>query len=126
MNHAQDAYPEECCGFLLGFKAEERRIQSAVSVPNTNQLSRSSRYSIDPLDLVKVDEAAERVNLDLLGIYHSHPDASAIPSQIDREYAWPRYTYLIVALENKIVREVKAWQLADDRSMFQSENLNII
>jgi len=126
VNHAQATYPEECCGFLLGINSEEKRVHSAISVPNINQKSRSNRYNIDPLELVRADEAALRANLDLIGIYHSHPDAPPEPSKIDREYAWPNYTYIIVSLENRVTKEVRAWQLNDDKSTFQSEDLRII
>jgi proteasome lid subunit RPN8/RPN11 len=126
IDHAQSAYPEECCGFLLGINAEEKWVRRAVSVPNTHQQSRSNRYSIDPVEIVRADEAAQRANLDLLGVYHSHPDAPPQPSQIDREYAWPRYTYVIVSIENRVTKQVRAWQLIDDTSTFQSEDLRVI
>jgi proteasome lid subunit RPN8/RPN11 len=102
IDHAQSTYPEECCGFLIGISAEEKWVRRAVSVPNTHHQSRSNRYIIDPVEIVRADEAAQRANLDLLGVYHSHPDAPPQPSQIDREYAWPRYTYVIVSIENRV------------------------
>jgi proteasome lid subunit RPN8/RPN11 len=126
LDHAQFTYPEECCGFLLGIIAEQKWVHRAVSVPNTHKQSRSNRYSVDPVEIVRADEAAQRSNLDLLGVYHSHPDAPPHPSQIDQEYAWPRYTYLIVSVEKRVTKQVRAWQLIDDTSNFQSEGLRVI
>jgi proteasome lid subunit RPN8/RPN11 len=91
MNHARSTYPEEYCGFLLGKDSDPRIIVRALSAQNRG--SRKNRFNIDPMELVRADEEARRANLDLLGIYHSHPDASPQPSQVDLENAWPWYTY---------------------------------
>ena len=93
---------------------------------NSIHESQTNRYSIDPVEIVRADEAAQRESLDLLGIYHSHPDATTQPSQIDRQFAWPAYTYLIVSVENRVVKEVGAWQLSKDECAFRSEDLNIV
>ena len=123
MNHAQSAYAEECCG--IGISSTEKWVHRAISVPNSNQQTRSNRYNIDPLEIVRADETAQRASLDVLGIYHSHPDAPPQPSQIDRQYAWPMYTYLIISVEKRVVKEVRAWQLFKDDSAFRSEDLRI-
>ena len=125
-NHAQSAYPEECCGFLIGTAIMGKWVRRVLPVPNSIHESRTNRYSIDPVEIVRAYEAAQRESLDLLGIYHSHPDAPTQPSQIDRQFAWPTYTYLIVSVENGVVKEVGAWQLSKDECAFRSEDLNIV
>jgi proteasome lid subunit RPN8/RPN11 len=82
MNHARSAYPDECCGFLLGRGSCERRIHRALSALNTSKGARAKRFKIDPMELIRADEEANRSTLDLVGVYHSHPDAPAQPSSL--------------------------------------------
>jgi len=125
MNHARSTYPEECCGFLLGTDSNSRIIGRALSAQNTNQGSRKNRFNIDPMELVRADEEARRANIDLIGIYHSHPDAPPQPSQVDLENAWPWYTYLVVSVQNGEPKGVAAWTLSGDRSTFHLEDMRI-
>jgi proteasome lid subunit RPN8/RPN11 len=123
INHAEKAYPEECCGFLLGVNTDERRILRALLVPNANKLDRGRRYNIDPIEIIRADEIAQKSNLEVIGVYHSHPGAPPRPSQVDLENAWPWYTYLVVAVENGHENGVGAWKLSEDRSTFQPVKL---
>lgn len=125
MNHARSAYPEECCGFLLGMDSDGRRIRRTLSAPNTNQGSRGSRFNIDPMELVRADEETRRASLNLIGIYHSHPDTPAQPSKIDLENAWPGYTYLVVSVQNGEPKNFAAWQLSEDRSAFHLDDMRV-
>lgn len=125
MSHARSTYPEECCGFLLGLDSGVRSVERIVSVQNVNQESRRNRYNIDPKDLIRADEEARRSNMSLIGIYHSHPDAPAQPSQFDLEHAWPWYTYLLLSVQNGHPKDVAAWNLSEDRSAFQLDDLKV-
>ncbi len=126
MNHARSTYPEECCGFLLGVDGEVRRIQRALPAQNANQDSRKNRYNIDPMELVRADEEARRSSLNLVGIYHSHPDAPAQPSQFDLEHAWPWYSYLVLSVQNGEPKDVSVWFLSQDRSTFHLDDLRVM
>ncbi len=126
MNHARSAYPEECCGFLLGSDSDVRHIHRAVPIKNLNQNSPRTRYNIDPLELVKADEEARRLNMNVVGIYHSHPDSAAQPSRFDLEHAWPWYTYLVLSVTNGEPGDVAAWFLSEDRSSFHQDDLRVI
>jgi len=125
MNHARSTYPEECCGLLLGTNSDPRIIERVLSAQNTNRGSRKNRFNIDPMELVRADEEAHRAGVDLIGIYHSHPDAPAQPSQVDLENAWPRYTYLVVSVQNGEPKDIAAWVLSDDRSTFHVEDMRV-
>jgi proteasome lid subunit RPN8/RPN11 len=125
MSHAKSTYPEECCGFLLGLDSRVRSVERIVSVQNVNQDSRRNRYNIDPKDLIRADEEARRSNMSLIGIYHSHPDAPAQPSQFDLEHAWPWYTYLLLSVENGQPKDIAAWNLSEDRSAFHLDDLKV-
>lgn len=125
MSHAKSTYPEECCGFLLGLDSVVRTVERIVSVQNVNQDSRRNRYNIDPKDLIRADEEARRSNMSLIGIYHSHPDAPAQPSQFDLEHAWPWYTYLLLSVQNGQPKDIAAWNLSEDRSAFHLDDLKV-
>ena len=118
--HGAETYPEECCGGLLG----ERRngsvlVKRAEPVPNRGTELRQRRYTIDPLDYLRLERLAGEAGLSVVGIYHSHPDHPAVPSEFDREHAWPYFHYLIVAVEAGRAREFACWVLSEDRKSFE-------
>jgi proteasome lid subunit RPN8/RPN11 len=126
MNHGRSAYPDECCGLLLGTNSDIRRVHRVLSVQNANRDSRRNRYNIDPKDLMRADEEARRLHLYIVGIYHSHPDASAQPSQFDLEHAWPYYSYLVLSVQNGEPKDLTAWYLSEDRSTFHLDDMKVI
>ena len=123
-NHGREAYPDECCGALLG-----QRQNGAVSVtrierlPNAREGDRRRRYVIAPDDYVRVEESADRDGLSLVGFYHSHPDHPAVPSEYDREHALPFFHYLVLAVAGGQPGEAAAWILEEDRNVFIKEEL---
>jgi proteasome lid subunit RPN8/RPN11 len=134
--HAEDAYPEECCGLLLGTWNVEHDQRSVHAVlPKTNQwtievssftetdseidsasstVSKHSRYWIDPKDLMEAQRYGRDRGWVILGVYHSHPDAPAVPSERDRQLAWMEYSYPIVSVVDGDVAAVKSWRLGDE------------
>ena len=125
--HGAETYPHECCGALLGSDGDGTR-EIAEIVPLTNQRNDSprNRFSITPEDVRDADAAARKAGLDLIGWYHSHPDAPARPSEFDREHAWPWYSYIIVSIEKAEPRTMNCWRLVDDRSRYDAEPIEII
>ena len=118
--HGAETYPEECCGGLLG----ERRngdvlVRGIASVPNRGSERRERRYTIDPKDYLGLEKRAADAGLSVVGIYHSHPDHPAVPSEFDREHAWPYFHYLIVAVEKGRAGHVACWVLREDRGSFE-------
>jgi proteasome lid subunit RPN8/RPN11 len=124
--HATRDYPHECCGFLVG-KADGEAVIVSRTVPaqNTRDDSPRNRFEIDPGELVKVDRAARADGLGVVGFYHSHPDAPAVPSNFDREHAWPGYCYIIVSVVAGQPQELYNWLLRDDRSGFDQDPIVI-
>ena len=56
------------------------------------------RYLIDPRDHFAAIRTARAGGLDVVGAYHSHPDSSPVPSQIDlREADDPQFLHIIVS-----------------------------
>lgn len=112
------AYPEEACGGLLGRSdAATVEVVAAEPVDNTGR-DRRRRYLIGPQDVVALERRAAALDLQLVGYYHSHPDAPARPSEFDRSHAWPWYVYLIVAVSNGRTDDFEAWELSEDRERF--------
>lgn len=95
--HAEQAYPAECCGVLLGRPAPEGwRVAEAVRTTNASADSARDRYSIAPAELVKIEMDARHRGLDIAGFYHSHPDHPAQWSRTDlAEAHWFGCSYVI-------------------------------
>jgi proteasome lid subunit RPN8/RPN11 len=135
--HAENAYPEECCGILLG--KIHRLARTVVEViPTINAWdktelvvdreivkTKNSRYTIASQDILQSQKRAREIHLDIIGFFHSHPDYPAIPSTCDRDRAWEVYAYPIVSVINGKVSDLKSWVLDSER-IFQEEEIQII
>jgi len=124
--HGEDTYPEECCGFLLGTADEDNQATALHQVPNRQEDRRTHRYTITPADYRNADEAARAKGLDIVGMYHSHPDHPAQPSATDlAEATFPGYTYIVVSVTSGTATDLTAWTLAPDRSAFLKESITV-
>ena len=125
--HGEETYPEECCGFLIGrLHADGNEAVYARRAVNRNENRREDRYIIAPGEYLEADLAARRENMDIVGIYHSHPDCPTVPSRTDVELAtFPGYAYVIVSVENGKATNLSAWALAEDRSRFMPEEIDV-
>jgi proteasome lid subunit RPN8/RPN11 len=123
--HGESEYPFECCGFLIGQTLDNlKSVFSTLPVENSREIeNRHNRYLIPPQNYMEAERLARAQNLDIIGFYHSHPDAEARPSQFDLDHSWPVYSYLIVSVINGKASKVTSWQLKEDRSAFFSEKL---
>lgn len=124
--HGAEAYPKECCGALLGRDIEgTREVRALYPLINRREDSPRNRFTITAEDVLRAQAAAREKLLDVIGWYHSHPDHPARPSEYDREHAWPWYSYVIVSVAEREPREMTSWRLADDRSIFSVEEIEI-
>ena len=122
--HAAQSYPYECCGALLGAEnGDGRTVQDLVMLDNQRDDSPRNRFLVRPEDVLRVEKAARERSLDVLGWYHSHPDAPARPSEFDRQHAWPWYSYVIVSVEAGEPRRMSSWRLTDNRERFDAEEI---
>ena len=120
--HGARDYPHECCGFLVGRAAGDAvKVARVVAAANTREDSPRNRFEIDPGELVRTDRAARAEGLGVMGFYHSHPDALAVPSEFDREHAWPGYCYVIVSVRQGVPLEMRNWLLREDQSGFDED-----
>jgi proteasome lid subunit RPN8/RPN11 len=120
--HGAETYPHECCGALLGRDDENsREVLDLLPLANRRNDSPHNRFEVTPDDVRLAEKTARARQLELLGWYHSHPNAPARPSEFDREHAWPWYSYIILSVERGEPREMTSWRLEDDRSAYDSE-----
>jgi proteasome lid subunit RPN8/RPN11 len=136
--HAETTYPEECCGILIGQIQGDTKtlievlptenswgnetIDNFQTIERSNKTSKRNRFSIAPRVMFEVQKETRSRNLDIIGIFHSHPDNPARPSEFDRAIAWQSYSYIIVSVQNGKTSDLKSWML-DDHHKFQPEEI---
>ena len=124
--NGETAYPEEGAGFLLGVDGEVRRILSLMALPNARESeARHNRYILTPRDYLDGEEQADRLKLILLGVFHSHPDHPGQPSDYDRDWAQPFFSYIITSVNAGRADSSRSWRLLEDRSAFVEEPVRI-
>lgn len=123
--HAERDYPYECGGMLIGrFEGAEKTVTETFSLKNEREdEARHNRVLILPKDVMRAERYARENNLDVVGYYHSHPDAPAVPSQYDLDHALPVWSYLIASVLKGTVADVRSWQMENDRSKFNEEEI---
>jgi proteasome lid subunit RPN8/RPN11 len=120
---AEQAYPQECCGIMLGsVKNDLRTVMRLVPAQNERSDSPANRYLISPEVIHRLEQEIRGTRTKIVGFFHSHPDVPARPSAYDQEHAWPWFSYLIVAVREGKAQEVLTWRLKDDRSVFLPED----
>lgn len=111
-------YPREACGILFGRLNEPKRIVEGYR-PTTNRWpERGDRYLIDPEALRRALRTEEAGGPRVLGFYHSHPDASPVPSETDRELAWSWYYYVIIPVAQGTPGVARVWELDPEAGRF--------
>jgi len=125
--HLQAAYPNEGAGILIGNGNGDGKTVQAIK-PFVNKFESGEqyhRYLITARDMLDGETEAERLGLDVIGVFHSHPDHPAQASEYDREYALPWYSYLIVSVQKGRAADARSWVLTDDRTKFNEEKVEI-
>jgi desampylase len=112
--HAAAAAPAECCGALIGV-AHGTSVQIRCQIPVENGSAAPDEYHIGAETVLRLERQAECAGVQVVGFYHSHPAAGAVPSAMDLDLACPGYIHLIVDASTGAIR---AWRLRTDRSGF--------
>lgn len=125
--HARHSYPEECCGFLFGSsESDVKNVKDLHELTNSSGENRSRRYVIGPEEYRNAEQWAEGIGMEVLGLYHSHPDHPSRPSQFDVDHALPWWSYIIISVERGIPSVISSWVLNDDRSGFGEEKITLV
>ena len=118
-------FPDECCGFLFG--KEENNIRTIIKiqvVDNAKEGDKRRRFIISAKDYLKAELFADENNLQLIGVYHSHPNHPAIPSEHDRVAAQPYFSYIILSVMNNEFDHIRSWRL-NEQQQFEEEKILI-
>ena len=99
--HAERIYPNECCGAMLGrIEGGAKLVTEAVPMENAYAGEQGERYELRPEDLLDSDRKARARGLDLIGIFHSHPDCDAYFSKTDLKNSCPWYSFVVLSIQN--------------------------
>ncbi len=118
----EEGYPLETCGLLIGGQnTEQIEITAVRQARNLNTQRARDRYELDPVDLLAAESDARENDLEIVGIWHSHPDHPAKPSETDRQAAWEGWSYMILSVSKQGVDDVRSWRLSSDKQFIEEE-----
>ena len=121
--HVEEAYPEEGAGFLIG---DNGAVKEILALSNAREdAARHNRFLITPEDYLKAELKADSLGLSLIGVFHSHPDCPNVPSEYDREWAQPFFSYIITRVDEGKVVSHRSWRLVEDRTTYAEEEIEI-
>ena len=127
---AKDAYPEECCGAMLGKVSTDGKVVSEIIMlenewDGSDGFTKHRRFQITPKDYMLLEKKARAEKLDLIGFYHTHPDHPAIPSETDLSYAWPVFSYVILSVQSGTPQDIHSYILNEESKKFDEESILI-
>lgn len=125
--HLESTYPEEGAGFLLGTaNGTSRQVTAILPIENAREdAARHNRFLLTPRDMARAEDDADARGLSILGIFHSHPDCPNVPSDFDREWALPWYSYTISRVDKGKAVSIRSWRLEDDRAAYFEEEIQV-
>ena len=110
VSHARQTYPNECCGAMLGsIDATGKTVRAALPLENAFEGAQAARYELRPQDLLAADKAAHERHMDLIGIYHSHPDCGAYFSPTDLRNSCPWYSFVVLSIQKGEFNHANSW-----------------
>lgn len=112
---ARASYPREACGLLVGKNGGEIvRVERVLEARNLNTQRAQDRFELDPTDLLAAEKEARAAGLEVVGVWHTHPDHPARPSETDRSGAWEGWSYVICSVTSEAVPDMRSWRLEGD------------
>jgi len=127
VEHAQAAYPNECVGVMLGESdGETKTVRIALRMENVMPGSQRERYELDSRDLLAADAEARRRGLEMIGIYHSHPDCDAYFSQTDLKNSCPWYSFVVLAVKGGRYDHANSWLPDAEQTRAEKEELVVV
>ena len=107
---ARRAYPAEACGLLLG-RQEGSQFVVIEHENSINLATRPTEFELDPASVVRAEARSKQADMRILGVWHSHPNESAVPSVRDLEGVWSGWLQWIVSLDDSKILEGRAWRM---------------
>src|SRR5579875_2827132 len=122
--HAERTYPNECCGAMLGRSLDGKKVvKDAVPLANAYDGKQSARYELRPEDLLAAEKAARARGLDVIGIFHSHPDCDAYFSETDLKNSCPWYSFVVLSIQNGRFAHANSFLPDADQTRAEKEEL---
>jgi proteasome lid subunit RPN8/RPN11 len=122
--HAQSTFPDECCGVMVGtIDGDQKTVTAAFPLENAYKGAQEDRYEIRPEDLLAADKKARADGLDLIGIFHSHPDCDAYFSKTDLENSCPWYSFIVLSIKGGEFDHVNCFLPNADQTAAEKEEL---
>ena len=110
VSHAREVYPNECCGAMIGAIGDSaKNVTVAMPLENAFEGAQAARYELRPQDLLAADKAARQRGMDLIGIYHSHPDCDAYFSRTDLQNSCPWYSFVVLSIQKGEFHHANSW-----------------
>lgn len=76
--------PYEACGVLIGIiKDSTAEIEKVIPINNVKRTEKS--FELDPMQFYDAWDNAQKIDMEVVGVYHTHPFYSPVPSLWDRE-----------------------------------------
>jgi len=139
IDHAESGYPHEVCGVMIGKGSvitDYRECRNLISEDDVetefkseNRLGKDrlrDRFELDPKSFMDADDWARQNQLEILGIYHSHPDHPSKPSETDRKIASPGWGYIIFSINKGKYNDARLWYLNESDSNFEYTEYQVI
>ena len=122
--HAEAKFPSECCGAMLGKIADDvKSVTEAIPLENSYSGEQGARYELRPEDLLEADRRARAAGLDMIGIFHSHPDCDAYFSTTDLENSCPWYSFVVLSVKNGKCDHAASFLPNADQTAAEKEDL---
>ncbi len=126
VQHARATYPNECCGAMLGVvDSDEKHVKLAVPLKNAFEGPQAERYQLRPEDLLQADREARAQGMDLVGIFHSHPDCDAYFSETDLKNSCPWYSFVVISIRSGEYDHANSWLPNMDQTVAEKEQLKV-
>ena len=124
VSHARSTYPNECCGAMLGsIDGDHKSVRVAVALENAFSGQQGARYELRQEDLLRADAEARRQGMDLVGIFHSHPDCDAYFSKTDLENSCPWYSFVVLSIQKGEFHHANSFLPNADQTAAEKEEL---
>lgn len=122
--HAEAKFPNECCGAMIGKIGDDAKdVTAAVPMENAYEGEQGARYELRPEDLLAADKSARAAGLDLIGIFHSHPDCDAYFSKTDLENSCPWYSFVVLSVKGGKFDHAASFLPNPDQTAAEKEEL---
>ena len=125
--HGEATYPNEGAGFLLGMvQGDAVQVTHLLPLDNKREIeAQHNRFEFTPKDYLKAEMEAAKLKVSWVGVFHSHPDHPARPSEFDRDHAWPNLAYFITSVQQGKAQITISWRLRDDRTAFDEDKIKL-